>query len=184
MFPRLRQTRFRQLSDFYSLTVLLAQLETEGHILTDRRPNRLAEDMLVAFSTGVDKVRDLQKKAKGPTPAQAGYREYLLTVLEATDEISQRKRRGDILRGLLGSLFEQRDEKRLFSEEQRRILWNTTSQRKCSVCGKPVTWDDFTADHIDPFGRGGRTRLDNAALAHRRCNAAKGARRTRRRRVG
>ncbi|MGH7493125.1 MAG: HNH endonuclease [bacterium] len=32
-------------------------------------------------------------------------------------------------------------------------------------------------DHIKPFSKGGRTRLNNAALMHRRCNAKKGNRR-------
>ena len=178
MFPKLLQTRFRQLSDFYTLTVLMAELEAEGLLLSDQRRNRLAQDLLVAFSTGVDRVRELQKKAKGPSTGEEAYREYLLTVLEGTDEISQRKKREAILRGLLESLFERRDSARLFSQEQRRILWNTHALRKCSFCGKQVTWDDFVVDHIDPFSKGGRTRLENAAVAHRNCNAAGGAKRS------
>jgi 5-methylcytosine-specific restriction endonuclease McrA len=106
------------------------------------------------------------------------FREYLLTVLRGTDEISQRRKREEILRGLLESLFKKKDSERTFSQEQRRILWNTAAERKCSFpgCKKRLTWSDFTLDHIDPYSKGGRTELKNAALMHSACNAAKGNR--------
>jgi 5-methylcytosine-specific restriction endonuclease McrA len=173
MFPDLRQTRFRQLSDFYSLTVLIQKFERSRFILTDQRRNRLAWDILVAFSNGVDEVSLLHKKARSIKPEQELYREYMLTVREGTDELNNRRKREQILRGLLETIFESKDSARLFSQEQRRILWNTTAARKCASCGRALTWDDFTIDHIDPYSKGGRTRLDNAALMCRRCNSVK-----------
>jgi hypothetical protein len=177
MFPKLHQTRFHKLSDYYTLVVLVAKLQAEKRILTDRSRNRLAWDLLVSLSTGVDDVSDRQKKLVPIPPNMEFYREYLLTVLEGTDEISRRRRREDILRGLLESLFAKKDSDRYFSQQQRRVLWNSSQDRRCSICRKPVTWADFTVDHISPFSKGGRTHLDNAALAHRRCNSGKGARR-------
>jgi hypothetical protein len=179
VFPKLKSTRFHQLTDFYTLAFLIAQFESEGRILTDKRRNALAQDILVAFSNGVDEVRELQKRAKGAKQEQEMYREYLMTVQQATDEISQRRKREDIVRGLLQSLFERKDSSRLFSAEQRRILWNTAAERKCGECGKRLTWEDFTVDHIDPHSKGGKTRLDNAALLCRKHNSAKGNRRGR-----
>jgi 5-methylcytosine-specific restriction endonuclease McrA len=176
MFPNLRQCRFHQVSDFYSLVVLMAKFETEKMILTNRRRNGLAWDLLSTFSTGVELVREAQKKAKGVGPSLETQREYLLTVQQATDEIAQRRRREDILRDLLQSLFEKKDSARLFSLGQRRILWGASSARKCAACGKPVTWEDFTVDHINPYSKGGATKFENAALMHRRCNSAKGGR--------
>jgi 5-methylcytosine-specific restriction endonuclease McrA len=173
MFPSLRQSRFHQLSDFYSLTVLIQKFERERLILTDRKRNRLAWDILVAFSNGVDEVSLLHKKAKSIKPEQELYREYMLTVREGTDELNNRRKREQILRGLLETLFERKDSARHFSPEQRRILWNTTTVRKCVECGKRLTWEDFTIDHIDPYSKGGRTRLENAALMCGRCNSVK-----------
>jgi hypothetical protein len=46
MFPQLKTTRLRQVTDFYSLTVLIGKFESEGMILTDRRRNSLAWDLL------------------------------------------------------------------------------------------------------------------------------------------
>jgi 5-methylcytosine-specific restriction endonuclease McrA len=173
MFPRLKTSRLRQVTDFYSLVVLIAKLEREGAILTDRRRNKLAWDLLSAFAVNVDQVREAQRRAQGIKPHQETARDYLLTVSQMSDDIHQRRKRQTILSDLISSIFAKKDGQRGFTVEQRRILWNSTAQRKCRRCGKPVTWEDFSADHIDPHSKGGRTRLDNAAILHRRCNSAK-----------
>jgi hypothetical protein len=179
MFPQLKTTRLRQVTDFYTLAVLLGKFEHEKLILTDRRRNRLAWDLLLAFATRVDEVRELQRKIKGTRPDQELYREYLSTVLQATDEVSQRRKRELILGNILRSLFGRKDTQRGFSAEQRRIMWNTSANRVCAHagCSRKITWDDFTIDHINPHSKGGRSQLDNAALMCRTHNSSKGNRR-------
>lgn len=178
MFPQLKSTRFRQVTDFYTLAVLIGKFEQERMILTDRRRNRLAWDLLQAFASNVDEIRELQRKAKGARPDQELYRDYLLTVSQMTDDVSQRRKREQILRGILGSLFARRDEQRGFTAEQRRIIWNSSTNRSCSYpgCRTKLTWDDFTIDHIHPHSRGGRSELENAALMCRKHNSHKGNR--------
>ena len=177
MFPNIRTTRFRQISDFYTLVFLIAQFEAENLILSDRRRNRLAADLLTSFSTNVDNVSQRQKRAKGIKPGQELYRDYYLTVLRGTDEVLNRRGRAEILRGLLQTLFKRKDRERLFSVEQRRILWNSAAEKKCQTCGISLTWEDFTIDHIDPHSKGGPTRLENAALMCWEHNSSKGAKR-------
>lgn len=177
MFPDLRATRFKQLTDYYSLIVLVAKLAQEGAILTEKKRNQLAWDLLKAFSVEVDKIRELQRKLLATKPDTADYRDYLLTVSQMTDDISQRRRREQILRGLIGSIFAKKDEQRGFSPEQRRILWNTSVEKKCTKCGVKLDWTNFTIDHIDPHSKGGKSSLENAALMCRSCNSAKGNRR-------
>jgi hypothetical protein len=155
MFPKLYMTRFAQVTDFYTLTVLIAKFEEEGLILTDSRRNRLAWDLLTVFSTRIDEMRGRLKKAENVGTGQELYRQYLLTVMQATDEVNQRRYREQILRGILENLFSRKDSKRGFSTEQRRIIWNTTLDRRCRRCNKPVTWEDFTVDHINPHSKGG-----------------------------
>lgn len=179
MFPKLNGTRLKQVTDFYSLIVLLSKFETERLILTDKRRNRLAWDLLSAFGMTVDQVRENQRKAIGIKSHQETARDYLLTVSQMSDDVNQRRKREDILRGLIGSLFATRDTQRGFTIEQRRILWHTTAQRKCSSCNRAVSWSDFTVDHIDPHSKGGRSKLENAALMCRSCNSRKGNRRKR-----
>jgi hypothetical protein len=177
MFPKLYSTRLRQVTDFYSLAVLLAKFETERLILTDRGRNRLAWDLLQSFASNVDVVRENQRRAIGIKPHQELYRDYLLTVSQMSDDVNQRRKREALLRGLVGSLFASKDSQRGFTVEQRRILWNTTALRKCTSCSKLLSWNDFTIDHIDAHSKGGRSRLENAALMCRSCNSAKGYRR-------
>jgi hypothetical protein len=105
MFPNLKTTRLKQVTDFYTLVVLIGKFAHEKLILTDRRRNWLAWDLLVAFATRVDEVRELQRKIKGTRPDQELYREYLSTVMQATDEVSQRRKREQILGNILRSLF-------------------------------------------------------------------------------
>jgi hypothetical protein len=177
MFPNLKTIRLRQITDFYSLAVLVGKFEQEALILTDRKRNSMAWDLLKEFSSKVDEVRELQRKAKGAKPDQELYRDYLLTVSQMTDDVAQRRKREKILRGILGSLFAPKDAQRLFTPEQRRILWNTTANRVCTTCGCKLTWEDFTIDHIDPHSKGGQSKLANAALMCRKHNSQKGNRR-------
>lgn len=176
IFPDISHTRFKQLSDYYILVILFSRYETNGLVLADRKRNKLAWDLLVQFSTGVDAVREKQKKAQGINESEEMFREYLLTVLHNTDEISQRKKRLELINGLLESIFIKKDISRTFSREQRRIIWNTSEDRKCKVCRKKLTWEDFTIDHIDPHSKGGKTALENAALLCRKHNSSKGNR--------
>lgn len=178
MFPELHTTRFKQLTDYYSLVVLISKLTQEGAILSDKKRNRLAWDLLKAFSIEVDKIRDSQRKLLATKPDAEVYRSYLLTVSQMTDDVTQRKRREQILRGLIGSIFAKKDEQRGFSPEQRRVLWNTSVEKKCTSCGTKLDWTNFTIDHIDPHSKGGKSSLDNAALMCRCCNSSKGNRRT------
>lgn len=179
MFPSLRSTRFVKLPDFYSLVLAVAAFEQQHLILADRKRNQLANDLLAAFSVGVDHVREQQRKARGAEPEYEPYREYLVTVMEGSDKYENRQRRHEILSSLLSSLFEKRDDRRGFTQEQRRILWNTSAERTCGDpnCGKVSTWEDFTIDHIHPWSKGGRSDLDNAAIYCRSCNSKKGNRR-------
>jgi 5-methylcytosine-specific restriction endonuclease McrA len=177
MFPHLKTTRLRQVTDFYTLAVLIGKFEQEGMILTNRRLNQLAWDLLQTLAARVDEVRELQRKAKGARADQELYRDYLLTVSQGTDEVSQRRKREQILRGILGSLFSQKDSQRGFTSEQRRIIWNTAANRVCAKCSCKLTWEDFTIDHINPYSKGGRSQLTNAALMCRKHNSAKGNRR-------
>jgi len=176
MFPRLKTIRLRQVTDFYSLAVLIGKFEQEGLILTDRRLNGLAWDLLQTFATRVDEVRELQRKAKGARPDQELYRDYLLTVSQMTDDVAQRRKREQILRGILGSLYAKKDSQRGFTPEQRRIIWNTAANRVCTSCSCKLSWEDFTIDHINPHSKGGLSQLENAALMCRKHNSKKGNR--------
>lgn len=183
MFPKLKEIRFKQLSDYYVLAVLVAKYEDERLILTDKKRNKLAWDLLTEFSNGVDRARLKQKKVEGVDESDSIYREYLLTVTAGTDEISQRRKRMVIIDNLIKNIFAIKDKQRGFTKEQRRIIWNSTEERTCDECGEVLTWDDFTIDHIDPHSKGGRSEIENASLMCRKHNSAKGNRLSKRKAI-
>jgi 5-methylcytosine-specific restriction endonuclease McrA len=176
MFPHLKQTRFHNSAEYYTLFMFVWEMEKDKIILTDKRRNLIAFEILKKLSTGVDELRDQLRKVKPAKVSQRLYSDYLLTVQGDTDSSANRERRREIVRGLLCSIYERLDEKRTFSSEQRRILWNADDKRLCIQCGKPVTWEDLTIDHVRAYSKGGKTSLKNAQIMHRRCNSRKGAR--------
>ena len=176
IFPNLRKTRLRKISDFYSLVILVRKFDGEGFILTDKHQNHLADNLLAAFSTCVDKVSNHYNRLEEISSEEELYRSYLATVQANSDGLRNRRGREKILRGILESLFQKKDSDRHFSPEQRRILWNSTDERKCSECSIELRWEYLTIDHINPHAKGGRTALDNAALMCRSCNSRKGSR--------
>ncbi|WP_028167342.1 GmrSD restriction endonuclease domain-containing protein [Bradyrhizobium elkanii] len=176
LFPDLRETRFRNTAEFYSLFLLVWEMHREKCVFTDRKRNAMAFSLIRKLSTEVDLLREQLRKARPGRMNQRIYQDYLLTVQGDTDSSASRERRRQILKGLLWSLFERKDEKRSFSVEQRRILWNSEQQPLCPKCKRAIAWNDVSVDHIRAYTRGGKTSLTNAQLMHRRCNSSKGAR--------
>lgn len=176
VFPDLRTTRFHNSAEFYSLTMLAWEMKRAGFVLNDRKRNLVAQRILRDLSAGVDELRERLKKAQGPKTGAGIYSDYLLTVQGDTDSAASRTRRREILQNLLFSLFTFKDGKRLFTPEQRRILWHSDQNRMCLGCKKPLSWDNVSVDHILAHTRGGKTTLKNGRLMCRRCNSRRGAR--------
>jgi len=66
--------------------------------------------------------------------------------------------------------LEAKDAQRLFTDEQRRIIWQR-ADGKCqwnetdvSLCNFPIEYDNFDADHVLPHNQGGRTSVDNGRV--------------------
>ncbi|HEY8665872.1 MAG TPA: DUF262 domain-containing protein [Tepidisphaeraceae bacterium] len=178
MFPDLYCTRFHNISEFYSLFMVVYDFQQQKLVLTDSKRNRQAQSLLTRFSNGVDDVRERQKKLKGARPDEMLYTRYLFSVQQGTDSLGQRKIRAESLQGLFAGLFEKKDEQRVFSPEQRRLLWNSEAERYCpgKKCGHvKLTWGNLQIDHVKPHSRGGATTLENAQILCEKCNKSKGA---------
>jgi hypothetical protein len=177
ILPDLKATRFHQVADFYTLTLLLHRLWCDGYAISAHAGarNELAGALLRDFGAGVDEVVELQRKVKQPPPIFDPHREYLLTVREATDSYQQRNRREKVLRDVLAGVFDELDTTRAFNKTQKRLLWHAAKKKQCGVCKVALRWDEVHVDHVTAFVKGGRTDLRNARLLCRRCNLQKGA---------
>jgi hypothetical protein len=180
IFPDLRVTRFNNVSEFYTLFVIIWKMNQERLVLHDGRRNKVAMGLLKDFSDGVDKAKEDQRLGRGVKPNERMFLDYLFAVQQSTDALGQRNRRSEMIHDLFAGLFERKDERRLFSAEQRRLLWNTEEKKKCSICGVPLDWTNFHMDHKKAHSWGGKTDLRNAALTCVSCNTSKGAGRGRR----
>ncbi len=176
VFPNLKSTRFAFSAEFYSLFMLLWKFNNQKMILIDRKRNLQAQKLLEWLSNGVDQVRRQINKAKGSRPDQQIFASYVFTTRGDSDSSATRGRREEVLNQIFSGLFERKDEKRGFNKEQRRLLWNSDSSKACKSCGKNLTWENFTIDHIKPHALGGASVLTNAALMCRNCNSKKGKR--------
>jgi hypothetical protein len=66
------------------------------------------------------------------------------------------------------------DSQRDFTDEQRITIFRKYNGI-CKKCGKEIKWDEFNADHIVPFSKGGKTTIANGQLLCSSCNITKGA---------
>jgi hypothetical protein len=179
ILPHLKTTRFSQVTDFYSLALLVARYHDEGKAMTSAHSprNRLAGGLLTDFGRGVDEVNELVSRGAGVKQYQEPFRQYLMTVKEGTDTRKQRELRENLLRTVLHGVFDDKDPSRTFNATQRRILWHASAKKTCSICKRPIDrWEDMSIDHVIAYIKGGKTNLANAALAHKSCNSRKGAR--------
>ena len=72
--------------------------------------------------------------------------------------------------------IELKDDQRLFMHEQRLAIY----RRDAGICkvalkcqGKKCEWDNWAADHIKPWSKGGKTTVQNGQVSCVPCNAAK-----------
>ena len=174
-FPDIRTTRFKKLSDFYALTFTLWRMKKDGYVLSNKQRSELAFTLLKRLSFDIAKGRenfDAGKGGKLKSPA----REYQSTVISGSDSAPKRKRRVEIIESLIQPVFATKDSKRAFTDNQKQLLWHSSSVRKCSFCGDDIHgWDDVEVDHITAHSKGGATRAKNAQLLHSRCNKRKSA---------
>jgi len=177
ILPKVEQTRFNHLADYYSLVLLIHRLRTEGLSVTAHNSvrNEVAGELLRRFGLEVDQVSEGITAGKSVQAFSVKARDYLLTVKEGTDSKPQRDKREKILRVVLEGVFESVDSKRAFTPTQRRILWST-SDETCAICKRKIKdWKALAIDHVNPHVKGGRTTISNGAITHQACNAGSGA---------
>ncbi len=65
-----------------------------------------------------------------------------------------------------------KDEARSFTAEQRDVIYRL-GDGKCAICGKHCSEEDFEADHITPWSKGGATQVSNGQILCVKCNRQK-----------
>jgi len=65
-----------------------------------------------------------------------------------------------------------KDRQRSFSQEQRYVIY-MNSNKHCKLCEDPIKMENFHADHIYPWSKGGETSISNGQALCSACNIRK-----------
>ena len=65
-----------------------------------------------------------------------------------------------------------KDSQRSFDEAQRQVIYRRDNGI-CQECGKHCDWNDWEADHIVPWSKGGKTEIENGQVLCPTCNSKK-----------
>ncbi len=65
-----------------------------------------------------------------------------------------------------------KDSKRNFDEAQRQEIYRRDNGM-CKICGKKREWNDWEANHIIPWSKGGKTEIENGQVLCPSCNSRK-----------
>jgi len=163
------RTRWHGKADFYSFFLALCDLSKEYYFPQDRYDKMKA--CLIEFAFEVDKqTKKSEKDRNGKNTTVA---DYVENVEKQTTHKSTREKRYRIVRGLLIPFLIAKDPRRAFNEEERRIAWNKSTDKKCTVCGQTVEWENYQLDHKTPHTKAGKTELQNSQITHKACNIKK-----------
>lgn len=66
----------------------------------------------------------------------------------------------------------QKAKRKIFPANERIAVYSKGKGR-CAICGKFVSFDDFTIDHIIPLAKGGTNEMDNLQCTCKVCNSLK-----------
>lgn len=65
-----------------------------------------------------------------------------------------------------------KDDRRNFDEAQRQVIFRRDNGI-CKICGKKCEWNEWEADHITPWSKGGKTEIENGQVLCPSCNSKK-----------
>ncbi len=175
IFPELHTSRFSKSSDFYALFIAIWKFKRDGYNVKDKKAAKLAFTVLNQLGLELSKFRQSYRKGERRV-LRSPAREYHDTVLEGTDTARKRRERVRIIESILSPIFNKKDSKRLFTLEQKQLLWHSSKDKCCSnsQCKKILSWKDVRIDHMTAHTKGGQTDLRNAQILCASCNSRKG----------
>jgi hypothetical protein len=160
-----RSTRFVNKNDFYSLFIALYVLTNEKNLKINSTVAKEIYHELATITINVKKDAEVQE-----------FLEWYMNVNSAGDTIVSRKQRQSVLMSLLEPHCISRDSKRAFTEFDKRVIWHSSTDKQCKLCGTLVSsYADYEPDHVIPWDNGGLTVVSNGQVSHMACNRSKGS---------
>ncbi|OQY09492.1 MAG: hypothetical protein B6I28_02925 [Fusobacteriia bacterium 4572_132] len=91
------------------------------------------------------------------------------TTIERADRMIKKKKAEWLIKNKKILLFQSYEDVKKIKQE-----FLKDEERICYLCGKPITEEEISVDHIIPKANFGRDIISNYAIAHKRCNSIKG----------
>lgn len=118
------------------------------------------------------RAADELKAPEDQDPKLVIYHERVSNSSDAMDSLTYRH--NFLKESLLSTVknLPQKDPKRNFDEAQRQVIFRR-DKGICKVCGRQCEWNDWEADHIIPWSKGGKTEVENGQVLCPSCNSKK-----------
>lgn len=118
------------------------------------------------------RANDELKAPEDQDPTLVIYHERVSNSSDAMDSLTYRH--NYLKESLLSTVknLPQKDPKRNFDEAQRQVIFRR-DKGICKVCGRQCEWNDWEADHIIPWSKGGKTEIENGQVLCPSCNSKK-----------
>ena len=120
------------------------------------------------FSAALAKGAVASKEGK-PDETWLQYGVWTRTNSDRGDSIQRRHLYyADRMAKFMGNLTS-KDPSRSFGPLEREIIY-WRDRKRCKVCDAEVIWADAEIHHVEEYGQGGKTVLENGALVHKHCH--------------
>lgn len=148
-------------------------------LLIDSMMDKFTSDWIRKFPNALDTfLHNLEKARRDKDENNKYWVRYVVHArTNAMEKDTIARRHGFFVKEMLEAMqpLKRRDPKRLFSLEERELLYFASS-KKCKICGESVDWIDAEAHHEIAHVDGGPTLLENASLVHKECHPRGGNR--------
>lgn len=152
-----------------SLYLLISEL-MEKYAMTGKEPT--LREWFINFEQERREEQDKPEDQRDPDWVR--YQEKTIQAVDSKDSIEFRHKALITSFLLYYPDLEPLDAQRAFTEQQRMTIFRKYNG-VCQNCKKEIKWEEFQADHIVPFTKGGKTTVANGQLLCTSCNIAKGA---------